>query len=858
LSAPLTATGVPLPSRRDFLRDWLALMLGLSGPTIALISLYLYSLLQLSAAQWVFFAQLVGGFFVVLFVAIHFVYRPLLAPVLSYLREAERPGREPDPEPAFRAVARMPVHQGTTALVFWALGGLLVGGGMWLRFEDFGFFRMVIMVVAATTGGFVSSAFFFFLQKRRLRSLHRALARRVGDPERRAVLRTRTPIGRKVFACVTGMAVATALYAMLLAQEQSGRTLEAFVSERQAGYLEEVLERWDGSEESLADAQRRVRRLGLARELAWLDAEGSLVWGSLGEVRERELDLALATPDGDSRAFVSPNVFSWRALPAGQGWLVASVPWKAVGGGAGRSWWIFGALVLGVAAVGYFLAAMLANDTGSAVAELQEMADRVGDGDLRAVQLIEHDDELGDLALAWGRMAQALRGAVGHVVGAADRVEGAASEMSSASGSMAEGAAAQGRGVGEASSSVDRVTDRMNEIARSAQDLNGLVEESSSSILEMGAASDELSDTAGVLSAKVEEVSASIDQTARSLVDVRANARSLHEAAEETSVRMEEMASSMRAVDTAAGHASELSQNVVEAALSGQARVAETIEGMRRIRETTDGVQDVIGRLGGRAHEIGAIVDVIDDVGDETNLLALNASIIAAQSGESGRAFAVVADEIRELADRVLLSTREIDQLIRSVQAEAGEAVEAIREGSQLVDEGVERSNDAGASLEEITRASRASGERIDEIVKAVREQTRAASLVAERMESVRQGVDAILLAAEEQARAQEVVQASSNAMRDVARQVKGTTEEQSRGSLRIRESIDGVRQAMDDINEALRSQASACEEVARFLEAVAGSTRDNEGAAGRMAGATETLSAQAQGLRRDVHRFRL
>ncbi len=321
---------------------------------------------------------------------------------------------------------------------------------------------------------------------------------------------------------------------------------------------------------------------------------------------------------------------------------------------------------------------------------------------------------------------------------------------------------------------------------------------------------------------------------------------------------MQEMATSLREVDASAEETARLSSEVIDSAESGQAKMVQTIDGMEAIREATETAERVIRSLGGRTSEIGAIVDVIDGVADETNLLALNAAIIAAQAGEHGRAFSVVADEIKDLADRVLASTKEIGGLIRAVQEESTNAIGAIERGTRSVASGVDLSAEAGVSLEEITRASRDSGTRIAGIVAAVREQAKAAVHVVELMARVREGVDEIQAAAAEQDRGNDAVRRSAAAMRDVAQQVRGTTEEQARGSSRIRESVEGVREAVEQINGALQEQSAACRSAAEFLGDLHERTRSNEDSAGRLETMTSSLHDQAESLRENVRRFRI
>ncbi|MCZ6464856.1 MAG: methyl-accepting chemotaxis protein [Proteobacteria bacterium] len=839
----------------------------ISVATIVLISAYLLMLLQLPTALWRGFGEIVAGLFVILFSITMTVNHRFLAPILAYLKDEEQgKGADETLRCAFEALARFPLRMFFSGIVWWSLGGVLVASAMWLRFDSFQALPWAVMSLAAASGGFVTSIFMYFVFKSHLGELLRTLASRLDGPEIRARLVHPVSLRSKLFVSVTGVTFVTVTFAMFLAFATSSRRLEANATLSHARYLEEVAPTLEaGGPDALSAASAQARRLGIAADLLWVDvAEGRVVAGPSELLYPSELaqitsaDGAANRQGGNSLGFDSPNSFAWRPLWDGTSVVVAVTPWSEVTGET-RSLEVVFLIMLAVsAAISFGLSRVLAVDVGSATRELQEKVQRMAAGDLRPGRVFESEDELGELARSFESMVTALRETVGRVAEAADQVERNTVGIESASENVARGAAEQGRGVEQAARLLERINDQVAGIAASARELGSLVEESSSSILEMGAAGEELNDTAGVLSSRVDEVSTSIEEMVRSVKEVVANSEALSAAATETSSSMEQMASAMRQVDNTAEETAALSERMVVNAETGQARVRQTIEGMQSIREATDTAERVIRVLGTRAVEIGAILDVIDDVADETSLLALNAAIIAAQAGEHGRAFSVVANEIKELADRVLASTKEIGGLIRSLQEESENAVGAIEVGSRSVASGVQLSREAGASLEEITRASRESGTRMHEILQAVREQTKAAVHVVGLMESVNAGVEAIQRAAAEQDRGNEVVYLSSEAMREVAQQLRGTTQEQARGGARIRESIEGVRDATLQINGALEAQSASYRELKGFLDQVSERTSANEQSVATMKEAKNDLQEQSEALRDEVRRFTL
>jgi methyl-accepting chemotaxis protein len=851
-----------LPTGAQFRQRFLAATFALAGMATLLIALYLAALVRLPAMQWRFFAWIVSGLFVVLFLAQDRVNRRLWEPIAAVL-DGMRRGQVGAQQVAagFESASNTPGLVLRIGLGWWMLGGLVVAAAMKLRFSSFSLFSGAVMFAAAASGGFIMAVVDFFVLKRLLEPVRLACAERLPDPARRRALVRREPLARKITVAVAGVTVLTVIFAVLCAQVRSGRPLEAHATALQARYLERLAPRIAAEGDAALEAgAREARELGIAEAMGVLDASRThTVAGDLDLVEREEWSLIADTglAVGDSTRFDSPHVMAWRRLEDGR-LLVAVSRWEPMRMGLAGDRVVFGLLIVIAFVLAAVLARLLADDVGRATERLREEAERLSSGDLRRGRVFESEDELGDLSRAFEAMGESLRGTVSRVVSAADRVEGTAAEMAEVVASVAGVTAAQVEGIKRTTSSMEAINTQVRGIADSSQALNVSVEESSSSILELGAAGEELNETASVLSERVSEVSTSIEQLVRSVKQVLEGTEALAEAAVETSASMGEMATSMREVDASAEQTARLSEEVVSYAEVGQAKMVQTIEGMDAIREATETAERVIRSLGGRASEIGAIVDVIDDVADETNLLALNAAIIAAQAGEHGRAFSVVADEIRDLADRVLASTKEIGGLIRAVQAESENAIGAIEKGAASVAGGVDLTAEAGASLEEITRASRASGQRISGIVAAVREQARAASQVVDLMERVREGVEEIRSAAVEQDRSNEVISRSSVAMRDVALQVRGTTEEQARGSGRIRESIEGVREAVERINSSLQEQSAACRSAVEFLEAIYTRTRSNEQSAVRLDQVAKSLVHQAQALRDDVQRFRV
>ncbi len=239
-----------------------------------------------------------------------------------------------------------------------------------------------------------------------------------------------------------------------------------------------------------------------------------------------------------------------------------------------------------------------------------------------------------------------------------------------------------------------------------------------------------IAQTAEHLASASEQLSASASEQATG-ADVQ------KDQAAQVSTAMQEMSATVAQVSENSSRASEAAHQAAQTARQGGTIVDEALTKMRAIADGVRATAAKMDELGKASDRIGLIVGVIDDIADQTNLLALNAAIEAARAGEQGRGFAVVADEVRKLAERTTGATREIAQMIKSIQGETRLAVNAMEAGTQQVEEGVKHTAQAGGSLKEIIRMAEQVGEMVTYIATAATEQSSASEQVNQNMDQI-------------------------------------------------------------------------------------------------------------------------
>jgi methyl-accepting chemotaxis protein len=421
-----------------------------------------------------------------------------------------------------------------------------------------------------------------------------------------------------------------------------------------------------------------------------------------------------------------------------------------------------------------FLASVLAIGFGSFLAwkttesiikplyTLMLVSKEIGEsGDLDHQILIQQKDEIGELAKTFKDMVAYLRemSQVSEAIARGDlsvqvRPRSSRDTLANAFTRMVEGLRVL---VSNVRDSASQVSSGSNQVASASEESAKLSVQASSSI-------DEVTSTMHEMSVNVQNMVKSTQMQSSSV--------------SETSSSIDEMVASIQRVADTAKVLLDISQRSREEVQAGIGTMQKTTDGLNRINTSIQSSSEIIDVLGTRADDIGKIIEVIDDLAEQTNLLALNAAIEAARAGEHGLGFAVVAEEVRKLAEKSASSTKEISELIQSIQKEARRAVENMEKSTTIVNEGLTLGGDLNGALKKISNVVTEVYKFAQEIGAATNEQSHGSSQIAKATTRLNELTHEINSAVEEQASGAQAVVMAMERMRElVQRFTSGSTE---------------------------------------------------------------------------------
>ena len=427
--------------------------------------------------------------------------------------------------------------------------------------------------------------------------------------------------------------------------------------------------------------------------------------------------------------------------------------------------WTIGIALLGTLAalgLGSLIAFRTAKSITDPLNDLMKVTKQIGTaGDLDHEIDIKREDEIGELGRTFNDMVGYLR------------------EMASVSEAIAGGnlsVEVKPRSKDDTlGNAFVRMVDGLRNLVRNVRDAASQVASASSQV---AGASDDSAKVSLQTASAIDEVTSTMHEMSVNVQNMVKNTQTQASSVSETSASIDQMVASIQRVADTAIVLLDISNRSREEVHSGINTMEKATDGLNKINITIRSSGEIIDVLGQRADDIGKIIEVIDDLAEQTNLLALNAAIEAARAGEHGLGFAVVADEVRKLAEKSAQSTKEISELIQSIQKEARKAVENMDRSTGIVNDGLGLGQELNAALRKISNVVTEVYKFAQEIGAATNEQSHGSSQIARATTRLNEITHEINSAVEEQASGAQAVVKAMERMRELVQQTtSGSTE---------------------------------------------------------------------------------
>lgn len=511
--------------------------------------------------------------------------------------------------------------------------------------------------------------------------------------------------------------------------------------------------------------------------------------------------------------------------------------------------------VIGYLSVSWYF---MRTDFIAPLSRLADYARLIAEGDISKETGITVKNEIGDLTNAMNYAVKGLRDIILKTKGLSANVAAAVKKIEESAHSTRAGSEQQSQTMRDISLSAERLNNMATNAAEDMDHLFRMSEGTSSSLLEMAASIEEVDGNVGDLTVTVGDVSSSIEEIANLLKEVASGVDNISKGADETASSLIEIDASAMEIERNTKESAELSHEVAREGERGVKAMELTHNGMEKVKDSMSALAVVINELGQRSKEIGKILNVIDDVAVETNLLALNAAILAAQAGEHGKSFGVVADEIRELSERTAVSTNEITSIVSGIQGQIKRAVVSAEEGMSKVIEGEKLSTETIAILMVIMERFKTFQNMSLKIAEATKEQASGSKRVTQNLEAITHTIHQMARATQEQYQGSTQIVKSVEKMRNLVSHIKKATAEQAKGSKIIASNTEDVMKFAKELDALSSDLGNEEQKIAQAVEMTAAIAKAGFENATNLDEVVGLLKNEIDALKRGLDSFRL
>jgi methyl-accepting chemotaxis protein len=479
-------------------------------------------------------------------------------------------------------------------------------------------------------------------------------------------------------------------------------------------------------------------------------------------------------------------------------------------------------MISGIAiGIAFILSVIFSRRTIQSIQNIVNVIGSASEGDLRQTAAVRSKDELGMLAQKLNQMISQLRGVSGQVQKSSNSVGVTADMILREIETLTKRIGQQSTSVDNTTESAKRINQFISTIGDDTTELLSAAEQILSSIHESRASRQEVTKNIGYLAENLQLILGSVEQVNSSAKQVTGNIEHLDTVSRQTETEMQHIDQSFKDVSENADLSQQLARETQEAALSGQESVKASIQGMVELKEAVSNTAQIIQEVNSWSEQVNSILDIVDNITEQTSLLALNASIISAQAGSHGRGFAVVAEEIKELAMRTRNSTQEIASLLHALQQKTEDGVKHTTEGLKKADSGMQLANTVKESLDTILERATRSSDRAASTAQVVQNTVASSQIISTSMSSITAMVSQIRTAIQDQERdISQVVEAVENSQA-MSEQINHSSIEQNQSSGQIEQSMELVTDKLSNISHQTEQLTQNSEQIVEAMHAI-------------------------------------
>ena len=493
------------------------------------------------------------------------------------------------------------------------------------------------------------------------------------------------------------------------------------------------------------------------------------------------------------------------------------------------------------------------------MSDLSIAVSKVGTGDLTVMMQPAAGLELAILTKGFNSLTARLRDTMQKLHSTISNVTMAIKQINLVIGKVTEGTNKQVSSTEEVILALEDTDQSQRKILDNTQKLAKFSEENLASLFEIKSNAKEITENTEQLFQSSSDAYSTIAEMSASAKTIAQSTEDLSTSTEETSASVEQIGANLKEVESSTKESARLATEVREIASDrGMLSLTDAMDGMERIEEAVNESLKLVRNLGVKSKDIEKILLVITDVTKQTNLLSVNAAVLAAQAGEYGKGFSVVADEIKILAGKTAASAREIKNIIKSIQKVIAETTRVTESSKLVVEKGQELVIKIGSAFGSILEGSQKSSEMTKTIQRATKEQVRGITQIAEAMGMIGQIVAQVSKATHEQETGSEHLLGVSEKVKEVSDLIKRSMQEQNVGISMISKNLEFTNERIKQIADGTSEQGKTNEDILSAAERIRLICHNTLVIAQEMVVSFNSLYQESEALRRDMEGFKL